>query len=96
MGVIVTSKFHVSCCNGKTKYLVLGTDGAASPANGIVICTSDVLEGIGVGFREASGNLHPTYIFTLCFMCFNCIFTYFIFYVPVFYSQMLISRQRLQ
>ena len=37
-----------------------------------------------------------TYMFTLCFMCFNCIFTYFIFYVPVFYLQMLISRQRFQ
>ena len=59
-------------------------------------CTSDVVEGIGAGFRDASGNLHPTCMFTLCFMCFNCIFTYFIFYVPVIYLQMLISRQRLQ
>ena len=30
------------------------------------------------------------------FMCFNCIFTHFIFNVPVFYLQVLISRQRLQ
>ena len=58
--------------------------------------TSDVLEGIGVGFRDASGNPHPTYMFTLCFMCFNCIFTYLIYYVPVFYLHILISRQRLQ
>ena len=49
-----------------------------------------------VGFSDSSGNSYPTYMFTLCFMCFNFIFTHFIFCVPVFYFQKLINRQRLQ
>ena len=79
MGVIVTFKFHVIMLLWlNTFVLVLGTDGAASHANGIVIYTSDVLEGIGVEFRDASGNLHPTYIFTLCCMCFVYIYLSYI------------------
>ena len=77
--------------------LVLGTDGAALHVSGFVIyfrCFGGHWDGMYI--RDASGNPYPTCMFTLCFMCFNCIFSHFIFYVTVFYLQMLISRKRLQ
>ena len=77
--LLILLSFMSSYCNGKTQFWCLERI--------TLHCTSMGLwcfGGLWVGFRDTSGNSYPTYMFTPCFVCFNCMFNHFIFYVSVF------------
>ena len=70
----------------KHSILVLGTDGAASHANGIVIYTSDVLEGIGweLGTRREISTPHICLHYVLCVLIVYLLILYFMYLYVIY------------